>query len=151
MVNDVSLPDAGEEIVRLDLACLLACGDAVRKVGERPKGVELCDPGVAELANVGERIAGERGKELFVSGVPRNLLDADVDLGVGRFELLDQRQGALAFGAHRPEVDDRLRLSRFSAAAHRCDGHHERCKRRNDVCTPRAANLGEAGQRHSQG
>ena len=128
--------------MRLDFSCLLARDHAVGKVGKRPKGVELRDPGITELANVWQRIAGERREELFMGCVPRHLLHADVDLGVGCLELFDQRQGPLSFGPHCPEVDDCLGLQLFAAAAYGCDGNHDRCKRPAVVCTPLAALLG---------
>jgi hypothetical protein len=51
-------------------------GDAVVERLERVERAELGDPCVAELAQIGQRIAGVCGQQLLVRGRPRQLLDA---------------------------------------------------------------------------
>ena len=83
-VDPVGVPDAGEVVVRADDRG--GVGVAVERF-ERVQRVELGDPRVAELADVGGRVAGERGEQLLVRGGPRQLLDLDADARIGLLEL----------------------------------------------------------------
>ncbi len=86
---------------------------------------EFGHPGVAELAKVGERIAGERREELLVRGGPRQLLHLHVNLGIAPLELGQQLLDHLGFAPHEPEVQLRAARIAFGASGEQQNQHCE--------------------------
>jgi hypothetical protein len=81
---------------------------------QRLEGVqrrELWDPGVAELADVRQRIGGECRQQFFVRRGPRDVLEVDPDAWVRALELGHELCDHFGLAAHRPEADDGLVLA----------------------------------------
>ena len=91
--------------------------DAVVQGFQRIQRGELGDPGIAQRHHVRQRIAGERGEQLFVRRSPRKLLQVDTDAGVAALELGQQLRHHLAFMAHGPEPHHLALVLRRAAAA----------------------------------
>jgi hypothetical protein len=121
--DDVRIPDAAEEIARIDRR---GRDRRVERL-ERAERDEFGDPRVAELADVGRRIARERGQQLFVRGGPRQLLDVDANAGMRALELGNERGDDLAFASHRPKADDGDIGGVAAASCNERRGHDERC------------------------
>ena len=102
--HDIGVEDAGEVVVARDAGG----GHPLVERLQRTEGAELRQPGVAELAEVGQGVAGEGGQELLVRCRPRQLLHANLHgrmaLAKGR-EQLDDHFG---LAPHGPEIERAL-------------------------------------------
>ena len=98
-VDFVRGPDAGEVILLMNRRALQPRPEIL----ERANGMELRDPGVAHLRDVGSGLTNVRGQQLFVRRGPRNLLHLDADAGPPG-ELRHQRGHHLALAAQAPEL-----------------------------------------------
>ena len=72
--HDIGVEDAGEVVVARDAGGRQPLVERL----ERTEGAELGQPGVAELAEVGQGVAGEGGQELLVRRRPGQLLHPDL-------------------------------------------------------------------------
>ena len=106
-VEHVGIPDAGEVVV---------ADDALRRRDPRVErqqgadGMELRDPGVAELRHVGRGAADERGQQLLVRRRPGNLLHLDAHAGMGALEVRNELAQHLALAAEPPDDESRAAL-----------------------------------------
>ena len=96
--DDVGGPDAGEVVV-------LRLRSESSEVVESTDGDELRHPGVPHLRDVGRRFANVGGEQLLVRGVPRDLLDDDMNRRIAPFELGDELGHELALGTEGPEFE----------------------------------------------
>ncbi len=99
-VEHVGIPDAGEVVV---LAHHGRCVHVRLQRLQRTERGQLRHPGVAELGQVRQRIAGERGQQLLVRRGERQRLHLDADAGIVALEVGQQRRHHLGLASHRPE------------------------------------------------
>jgi hypothetical protein len=96
---------------------------------ERLEGIErdeLGQPGVAQLAEVGQRVAGIRRQQLLVGSRPWQLLHPHLDLRKPRAKRGQQLGDDLGLATHRPEVHRAVRTVASAAAG---DGQEGRARR----------------------
>jgi hypothetical protein len=116
--HDVGVEDAGEVVTAIDAGGPHARVERL----ERVEGDELGQPGVAELAQVGQRSAGVGGQQLLVRRRPRQLLHVDAGAWMPRMEVGQQLGDDLGLAAHDPEVQRPLRIVGTAAAGAGQDG-----------------------------
>jgi hypothetical protein len=102
IAHDVRLPDAGKIVALVDdLRCRHA---RVQRLDSAQCG-QLGDPGVADLRDIGKRIADVRRQQLLVRRRPRDLLHVHADVGILAMKLRQKLDHDLAFAAETPELD----------------------------------------------
>jgi hypothetical protein len=84
---------------------------------QRTEGAELRQPGVAELAEIGQRVAGECGQKLFVRCRPWQLLHANLHGRVALTKGREQVDDHLGLAPHGPEIKRALGVGLAAAAA----------------------------------
>ena len=113
--HDVGVEDAGEIVVARDAGVR---HPRIERL-ERVERGELGQPCVAQLAEVGQRVAGVGGQQLLVRRGPRQLLHDDADAGMPRMEFGQQFGDDFRLAAHRPEVQRAARIVAPPAAGER--------------------------------
>ena len=133
-LDPVRVPDTSEVVVRLDDR---RRGREPIEWFERVQRHEFRDPGVPQLAEIGSRVPGKRGEELFVGRRPRQLLDLDVDVGMCTFELGQELGDHLTLAAHGPEPDDGVaRGRRVATRGQRQCSRYDKEDRPGPQCFP---------------
>ena len=128
----IRIPDPAEEIARIHRG---SCKGGIEGF-ECAERHEFRNPRVAELANVGRGVAGERRQQLFVGRGPWQLLDGDANARMRALELREECSHHFALPSHCPEADDGD-VGRALAAADQARAHGE--KRREQTATAGAA------------
>ena len=111
--HEVGVEDAGEVIVARDAG---AGHPRVERL-QGTEGAELRQPGVAELAEIGQRVAGECGQKLFVRCRPWQLLHANLHGGMALTKGREQVDDHLGLAPHGPEIKRALGVGLAAPAA----------------------------------
>ena len=111
--HDIGVEDAGEVVVARDAGA----GHPLVERLQRAEGAELGQPGVAELAEVGQGVAGEGGQKLLVRRRPGQLLHPNLHARVALAKGREQLDDHFGFAPHGPEIERALGVGPAAAAA----------------------------------
>jgi hypothetical protein len=145
--HEIGVEDAGEVVVARDAGSRQPLVERL----ERAEGAELGQPGVAELAEVGQGVAGEGGQELLVRRRPGQLLHPNLHAGVALAKGGEQLDHHLGLASHGPEIERALGVAPASAAAGKRAGQRRRTPAdpADRLATPAASRRGARPGHHA--